>query len=130
MITIEVIVSMLILFLVIVASTSTMKHLHMLTLQKDRYEELYITVLNIKEKLSSSICQSNLVQEGEMGNYSYKASCTKVQELQNFFKNLEDDESGNIGDMLVQLYKVDLVVTKEKSYDYKYYLTTYHKSAY
>lgn len=119
---------MLILFLVIVTSTSTMKHLNILSLQKDRYEDLYIAVLNTKEKLYPSICKSTFFQEGDTGKYTYKATCTKVKELKNFIKDFEDDKIGNLGDMFIQLYKVDLVLKKKTQYNYTYYISNYTKS--
>ena len=60
MITIEVLVSMLILFLIISTSFESMKFFNILTQKKENYEDQYIAVLSVKDKISNTICKTSL----------------------------------------------------------------------
>jgi len=130
MITIEVLVSMLILFLVIATSFSNIKFFNILNEKKESYEEQYVTVLSLKDKLSSTICKTSLNQEGSYNGFSYNVTCTKEKELRTYVVDRENyTESGNYGNRLMQLYKVELELFKEKyTRKYSYYKTIYSKS--
>ncbi len=129
MITIEVLVSMLILFLVVATSFSNIKFFNIINEKKDGYEEHYMNVLSLKDKLSSTICQTLQKQEGEFNGYSFLATCEKVQELRTYMKAIEDDEvSGNVGFHMMKLYKVTLNLKKENfSKEQSYYMTVAQK---
>jgi uncharacterized protein YxeA len=121
MITIEVLVSLLILLLVIATSTSSVRFFQIVLKQKQNYEDRYIVVLNIKDTLSSKICKRSFKEEGSFNGFNYEATCESVKELRSFKKDVDDEGSGNIGDYLLTLYKVNLYLHKdnlEKSYDY------------
>ena len=121
MITIEILVSMLILFLVIVTSTSSIKFFQTVNKQKTNYEDQYIAVLSLKDKLSSTVCISKFQDEGVWNDLAYRVTCEKIQELKSFKKVLlYDEESGNIGNHIMQLYKVQLSLEKK---NYSYYIT-------
>ncbi len=109
MITIEVLVSMLILFLVIATSFENIKFFNMLNEKKLSYEEQYITVLSLKDKLSLTVCKTSQREEGEFNGFTYIATCEKKKELRSFEKGFDiDDPSGNIGNYLIKLYEVNL----------------------
>ena len=121
MITIEILVSMLILFLVIVTSTTSIKFFQTVNKQKTNYEDQYIALLSLKDMLSSTICISKFQDKGEWNDFKYTVTCEKVQELKNFKKAFDiDDPSGNIGNYLIQLYKVQLSLENK---NYSYYIT-------
>lgn len=121
-VTIEVLISMLILFLITSTSFEAIKFFNIISEKKVNYEDEYITVLSIKDKISSDVCNSSLTLEGILNGYKYQASCKKLQELRNYKKAITEDElSGNIGSYFIGLYNVSLVLNKgsyEKKYEY------------
>ncbi len=127
MITIEVLVSLLILFLVIATSFSNIKFFNIMIEKKVTYEDEYITVLSLRDKLSSSICQTSFKEENDFNGFHYIASCEKVKELKSFIKGSEDsDISGNIGTSLISLYRINLKINKnnyEKTHTYLFVQT-------
>lgn len=129
MITIEVLVSMLILFLVISTSTTMTKFFQNVSLKKDIYEDEYITLLSLKDKLSNTICSFEDTQEGEFNGYKYKAECENIKQSRTYIKGVDEDEkSGLYGNYMVKLNKVKLLLEKEKySKNFEYYLTTNEK---
>ncbi len=121
MITIEILVSMLILFLVIVTSTTSIKFFQTVNKQKSNYEDKYIAVLSLKDKLSSTICISKFQDEGLWNAFQYRATCEKMQELKSFDKSFGSYKtSGNTGNYLMHLYKVRLSIQNKH---YSYYVT-------
>ncbi len=131
MITIEVLGSMLILFLVIATSFENIKFFNIMHEKKLTYEENYIAVLSLKEKLASTICKQNSFKEGEFNSYTYTATCTKKKELRSYFDATEDDEvSGNTGGDLLSLYEVQLKLTKNsREKEYIYHILTDKKAS-
>lgn len=125
MITIEVLVAMLILFLVIATSFTNIKFYNIMNEKKLTYEDTYMDVLSLKDKLSETLCQSALKKEGTFNGIHYVASCQKEKELKTFEMGIEpDDPSGNIGNYLIKLYRVTLVLdTKKFDKTYNYYIT-------
>lgn len=122
MITIEVLIALVILFSVVVTSASAVKHLFITKGQKDSYEKLYISVLNIKDKIDNKICTNSFHLIGSLGNSTYEADCKKLKELRNYISGFEDNQiQGNNGRTYVSLYKIDLHISlnqREKSYTY------------
>lgn len=115
MITIEVLVAMLILFLVITTSFSNIKFYNIMNDKKRAYEDTYMNVLSIKDKISSTICKTMLKEEGNFNDVHFIATCQKLKELRTFRLGMElGDPSGNIGNYLMKLYEVTLVLNGEK----------------
>lgn len=129
MITIEVLVAMLILFLVIATSFSNISFFNILNEKKKTYEDTYMNVLSIKDKLSLTLCTTTMRQEGTFNNISYIATCDKEKELRTFTMGMElDDPSGNVGRYLIKLYTITLELQEEKSNKaYSYLLTRSEK---
>lgn len=125
MITIEVLISMLILFLVISTSFTTIKFFNIQIKKRVNYEDKYINFLTLKDKLSNKICKNSLVENGTFNGFSYSAKCEKVKELRTFKKAFDEDEvSGNIGNYLMTLYKVTLQLKKNNfTHSQSYFLT-------
>ena len=126
MITIEVLVAMLILFLVIATSFSNIKFFNIVNDKKSAYEDAYMNVLSLKDKLSSSICKTDQREQGVFNEMNYVATCQKQKELRTFNMGFEiGDPSGNFGGHLIKLYKINLQLNKDKlSQEYDYYITT------
>jgi len=129
MITIEVLVSMLILFLVIATSFENIKFFNIMSDKKISYEDEYMSVLSLKDKLSNTICKTSLKETGVFNTYDYSATCENIKELRTFKKAFElNDPSGNIGRYLMKLYKVNLDLTKGNfTKTFSYYVTVGQK---
>jgi len=114
MITIEILISMVILFMVIATSVTTLKHLKIIQKQQMNHEDFYIAVLNIKDYIEDKICIKQTNIQGSLSGYSFNAVCEKEEALQNFKKALDEgDSTGNIGNKLISLYKVTLNLQNE-----------------
>lgn len=125
MITIEVLISMLILFLVIATSFSSIKFFNIQIDKRQLYEEKYINILSLKDKLSSTICKTSFSQEGILNGYEYSANCTKIKELRTYKKAFEDDEvAGNFGNFMIKLYRVNVTLKKGNRSQNENYLIT------
>ena len=129
MITIEVLVALLILFLVIAASTNSIKFFQMVNGKKNNIENEYMIVLNVRDILAHQICSHSQRAEGSFDNYTYTATCEKQKEIRSYQKGFDiGDPSGNIGNYLMDLYKVHLEI-KKANFDkqYIYYITNGEK---
>ena len=124
MMTVEVLVAMLILFLAIAMSMSSIRFLSDVEKRKEAYQNRYMTVLSLKDKLTES-CLSSQSQEGNFNGHDYRVQCTKLKELKNFHIALDtDDVSGNYGSYLMQLYQMELFLMEgTREHRYAYYIT-------
>ncbi len=128
MITIEVLVSLLILFLVIATSVTSIKFFNIQVKKKNSYENSYINILSIKDKISQTVCKNSLQSSGEFNTFHYIARCEKIKELKTFRKGFELNEaSGNVGNYLIKLYKVTLELEKESYHKQHSYLIMLHE---
>lgn len=125
MITIEVLISLFILFLVVTLSGTAMKHLLIVEKQKSRLEGEYITFHNLQQYLNDEICTQKNNAEGVFLDLSYTYNCTLVHEMRDYYIDTESyEKQGNIGNKLVKLYKVDLTyVQNEFTHSQKYLKT-------
>jgi len=117
MITIEILISIVILFLVISTSVVMIKHLHIIENQTHKYEKFYISFFNITNYLDNRICTDKYLKvEGNISDVSYIGTCKLLKEKRNFVKALEkDDKEGNIGSFLFLFYQVTLKLKWKKS---------------
>jgi len=121
MITIEVLISLLILFLVIATSITTIKQLYIIRKKQVDYENVYRVVLNIKDSIQENICRKTMSKEGMQNGFQYIVSCKKIDELKNYkTENEINGEKGNIGNFLLELYQVTLQVQQD-TFQKKYY---------
>jgi hypothetical protein len=121
MITVEVLVSMLILFMVVASSVTALKQLRIVRTQQTRHEALYTEVLNVQDMLSKEICNPVMRTRGELDGYTFEAHCTQFEALRSYKKDLEENIDGNVGHILVQLFEVTLLLRRkhiEKEYTY------------
>lgn len=124
-ITIEVLISMLILFLVVATSVTALKHSFLVELKKDKYQSYYYIFFNIKSSIESEICQSKQYLEGRIDDFVFSATCYRKKRLLSYVKSLEPDEPyGNIGPVQYTLYEIKINLRKGL-YDevYTYYKT-------
>lgn len=126
MITIEVLISLLILFMVVATSATTIKHLNIVRTQQIRYEDVYRAVINIKNYIDADICSKNFSMNGYLNGFEYHVVCKKELERRTYLKDWENHQDGNVGNTLASLFKVMLTLKQdkyEKTYSY-YKLTT------
>lgn len=125
MITIEVLISLLILFLVISTSVTNIKFFNLMIDKKTSYEEEYIAVLSLKDRLSGRLCESTLEERDTINGFEYTATCEKIKESRSFKKGFELGEpSGNFGNHLIKLYKIDIELQKGSFKSNHNYLVT------
>jgi hypothetical protein len=94
--------------------------------KQTRYENIYRAVLNIKDYINTDICKKELNMQGQFNGFEYEAKCYKVKELRNYVIHMDEDtnEEGNIGNYLVQFYKIKLFLKQDNfQKEYKYYKT-------
>ncbi|CAA6813821.1 MAG: Unknown protein [uncultured Sulfurovum sp.] len=131
MFTVEVLISIFILFLVVTLSATSSKFLNQILKQQERYKTLYSTVFSIKDSISNNICREKNTIRGEMRGLEYIAKCTLLKEERGFQKDYDFENnkeiSGNIGLYVFGLYEVELEIVK---YNYKlsYVINQYKKS--
>jgi len=126
MITLEVLVSLMVLFFAIATSTAAMKLYASMQIQKQNYEELYIATTSIIDKIKSDICSKNMLMEGLYNGFSYRATCSLEKESQNYQKAFDLGEpEGLIGGYQLRLYRVDLSIEKNNFFKtLSYFLMT------
>jgi hypothetical protein len=129
MITIEVLISLLILSMVIATSSVTIKQLMTIGKQQKKHELLYIAVLNIKDLIDDDICRTSLSTEGDFNSFHFSAKCEEQNRRRSYVKADPDDpREGNIGQLLLILYKVTLTLKNDKiEKNYEYYKTILKK---
>lgn len=115
-ITIEVLISMLILFLVIATSVTTIKQLRIVQNKQLKLEESYITFLSLHDLIDDTICkEGHTTMQGRFENYSYSATCKLLNSLKTYKKAFEEgDKEGNVGNVLVSFYEVTLSIEAKK----------------
>lgn len=125
MLTIEVLIAFVIIFMTIVMSATTAKYFNMTFQKKLHYINIYTTVLSIKDKISENICAKESRITGEINNFEYIAECKLIRESPTFILDAEDPaNTGYNGHYNMKLNEVTLQV-KARSVDktYHYYLT-------
>jgi len=126
MITIEILISILILFLVIATSVTMIKQLRMVEDKGQKYEKFYIAFNTISSYLEDTICTKGyLKQKGVLSNVSYSAKCKLISQQKSYKKAYDiGDTEGNIGNILLSFYEIDLELKwHNKHKTFKYYKT-------
>ena len=129
MMTIEVLVAMLILFITITTSSTVIKFLNQVQTKQSSYEDIYIAVLSIKDQHAHMSCQDTI--NGALNGFHYNITCRKLQESKNYVKSGEIDEpSGLIGPFTIGLYDVTMTLKRDTfEHSYSYFYTIYKKSS-
>ncbi len=120
---IEVLLSLIILVVAIVSINAAFKQFVMYKSKMDKYKNIYMTTLSIKDMILSKKLSENTAGSGELNGikYSYKVSL-----LAKGFNVESDTESSSIGkgNYEIFLYKIDL---KVGSRNYVLYKTQFKK---
>jgi hypothetical protein len=126
MITVEVLVSMLILFLVIATSSITIRHFLLVQRQQVRHEEVYSAVLSVQDWLDThQLCYHIQEIHGTLDGFDFTATCQLIKENRSYQKSYDEAADkmieGNTGPWLIRLYRVELDLRDGvKTYQYHY----------
>ena len=125
MMTIEVLIALVIIFMTIVMSASTVKYFNMTFQKKAQYIDIYTTVLSIKDKVEDDICITNSRIEGMLNGFNYTVECHLLTKSPSFSYAADDtEESGLFGTYMIKLNEVKLSIKKKHiKKEFKYYLT-------
>jgi len=130
MFTVEVLISIFILFLVVTLSATSSKFLNQMLKQQERYKNIYAVLFSIQDKISTDICLKNSRITGELSGVEYVAECSLEKESRSFAEEYNEDTgevtSGHSGSSRFQLYKVNLELLTY-NYSIDYYLNQYKK---
>jgi len=129
MITIEVLISLLILFIVVTTSVIALKNALMVEKRKEKYQDLYRAIFNVQALMPDSLCIKDQYKKGKINDFDFNLSCTQISELRGYQKSFDTDTpEGNIGSVDYILYEITLTFQKEHfSKTYKYYKTVTKK---
>jgi hypothetical protein len=116
-VTIEILIAMVIGFLAIIMLTSSIKSLQKVIVQQRLYEELYITVLSLKDTIRAKSCMEYPTLEGVMNGFEYKVSCNQKKAVKNYIDNYDPvsdmDMGGNYGIFMIYLFDVQIEITQK-----------------
>ncbi|MBN2895210.1 MAG: hypothetical protein JXK05_04885 [Campylobacterales bacterium] len=122
--TIEILVAMVVGFLAIFMTMSSVRHLTQTYLQKQRYEHLYITVLSLKEMLKAQGCDPLANQSDQLNGFDYTVECQERVMLKNYEHDAEGIRSGNIGSFNLHLYDIALELRRGSFYKHYHFTQT------
>ena len=121
--TIEVLISMVIVFLAILTLTSSIKSDILFTKKIHFYEKIYITTLSAQNMIKHSKFESSKItkdfhplkiRKNKINGFTIKAKVKKIKELRNYVDNFFDAKlSKNNGSNIFILYKVKLEISEE-----------------
>ncbi|MEA2029638.1 MAG: hypothetical protein U9N49_11770 [Campylobacterota bacterium] len=124
-VTIEILVAMVIGFLAIIMLTSSIKSLQRIIGQQKLYEDLYITVLSLKDTIEAQKCYKEPNLQGELNGFKYTIECNEKKALKNYRgyydEMLDQEVGGNHGILMIYLFDVTIYISKEglkKSYSF------------
>ena len=124
-VTIEILVAMVIGFMAIIMLTSSIKSLQKVSIQQELYQDLYISVLSIKNIIKAKECMNNPTLSGEINGFKYNIKCREIKAQKNYIENLNpitfQDEGGNKGIFMIYLFRVDIDIQKnglDKTYSF------------
>jgi len=118
---VEILISMLILFTAVVFVNMTMKAYNNYQRKSKVYQNIYTTTLSIKDWLQTQDMSKN-IYKGEMNNIRYIAKISPLLQAKNYDETMLG--SGNIGDFMITLYRVNLIlITKIRKLEFNYLVT-------
>ena len=119
---IEILISMLILFTTVVFVDMTIKAYNTYQRKSKIYQNFYITTLSIKDWLyNQDFSKKNY--DGEMNGIEFNARVELLIQKPNYVIALEG-VSGNVGNYMISLYKIDLDLRyKEVEKRFSYFIT-------
>ena len=129
MITVEVLISMVILFMITVTSVVVVKQMNFIQNKQQKHEKYFIELFNVKEQISYNICEKFFKLEGVSRDFYFIATCNKIESLNNYQKSLDSMvPEGNVGNYIVSLYQITLELKRDNFHKkYTYYKTVIAK---
>ena len=124
-VTIEILVAMVIGFLAIIMLTTSIKSLQKVSIQQELYQDLYISVLSIKNIIKAKECMNNPTLNGEINGFKYNIRCREIKAQKNYIDSINpitfQEDGGNKGIFMIYLFRVDINIQKyglDKSYSF------------
>ena len=124
-VTIEILVAMVIGFLAIIMLTTSIKTLQKVGMQQELYQDLYISVLSIKNIIRVKECMNNPTLNGEINGFKYTIKCREIKAQKNYIDSMNpityQPNGGNKGIFMIYLFRVDIDIQKyglDKSYSF------------
>jgi len=105
---IEVLVASIILFFSILTVNAAFKQYASYKLKQQKYENIYISVLSLINKLENKQLNMFTYYSGEINGFKYTARAKRVAQSRNYIYGLSPKDSGNKGIFLVTLYKIKI----------------------
>ncbi|NPA82496.1 MAG: hypothetical protein GXO31_07780 [Epsilonproteobacteria bacterium] len=109
-VTIEAIIAFVVLTFAILMTVSSVRTLNLYKSKKDFYQDLYMSVLSVKDLIKNKDLEKNRIFEGELNGFKYRAQVKKEDVKHNM---LMDEFFGfSPGTYQVTLYKILLEMKK------------------
>jgi hypothetical protein len=109
-VTIEAIIAFVVLTFAVLTTVSSVRTLNLYSAKKELYQELYTSVLSVKDMIKNSPIEKKSLFEGEINGFRYKALVKKEDAKNNM---LMDEFFGfSPGTYRVTLYKILLEMRK------------------
>jgi len=119
---IEILIAMMILFVAIGFVNISIKTFNTYQRKSETYQNFYITALSLKDWISSQSLEKESYQ-GIMNGIEYKFNIIALVKRKNYVFNMELG-SGNYGDNLITLYKVEMLLNdKIRTKKFEFLLT-------
>jgi len=118
---IEVLIATLILAVSIISVNAAFKQFATYKQKMDKYKNIYVTTLSLKDMIESKNLKDNMQDKGTMNGLEYSYKVKLVNKMRNH--SLEETE-GNTGNFEIYLYKIHLTVGNR---EYNFFKTQYIK---
>jgi hypothetical protein len=119
---VEILIAMLLLFGSIVFVNISIKAFNNYQRKSEKYQNIYITVLSLKDWLSTQMLDKR-TYEGTRNGYRYIFKIKPILQAKNYTFSMAFG-AGNYGDYLVTLYEVELfLMVKDKEHTFNFILT-------
>jgi len=127
-VTIEILIAMVIGFLAILMLTASIKSLHKVEMQKKTYQDLYLTVLSLKDKIRAKTCIENPSLNGTQNGFNYNIICEEkkvINNYQSYYDDMQDKMVGGYwGIYEIHLFRVTININKSGlKKEYSFYQT-------
>lgn len=121
---VEVLVATLIMVISIVTVTAALRQFSINRQQLGRYEQSYTTTLSLHDKIMAETLTDNHQEKGELNGVPYSYHIHLEQSANNYIYGEEEQQSGNKGQFLMMLFKIELEVAGKSV---EFYKTQYKK---
>lgn len=116
-VTIEILIAMVIGFLAILMLTVSIKSLHKVEMQKKMYQNLYITVLSLKDKIRAKTCIENSLLNGKQNGFNYNITCQEKKNINNYKSYYDEIQNKMVGGYWgiyeIHLFRVTINIKKD-----------------